>query len=73
MPSESAPAFSFDAKVLEQLACPACLGDLGLVGDLPGEERLVCKACERGYPIVDGIPVLIAERAESKATKQVIY
>jgi len=42
----------------DQLACPACLGDLRLDG-----ERLVCAGCGRGYPIVDGIPVLIAERA----------
>ena len=41
----------------DQLACPACLGDLRLDG-----ERLVCAGCGRGYPIVDGIPVLIAGR-----------
>jgi uncharacterized protein YbaR (Trm112 family) len=28
------------------------------------EARLVCAGCGRGYPIVDGIPVLIAERAK---------
>jgi uncharacterized protein YbaR (Trm112 family) len=29
------------------------------------EARLVCAGCGRGYPIVDGIPVLIAGRAEA--------
>jgi len=49
----------FDPAVLAQLACPACHGDLRL-------ERLSvqCIACHRTYPIVDGIPALIIERAE---------
>ena len=50
----------FEASILSQLACPACLGDLR-----PEEMLLVCAECGRGYPIVDGIPVLIAERAEA--------
>ena len=49
---------SFDPSIIERLACPACLGNLRLA-----EDRLVCAGCERGYPIVDGIPVLIVERA----------
>lgn len=43
-----------------ELACPACEGHL-LLDDL----RLVCMSCRRAYPIVDGIPVLIIERAEA--------
>jgi len=49
-----------DAMVLSDLACPACLGALSAE---PG--RLVCAECGRRYPEVDGIPVLIAERAEA--------
>ena len=41
------------------LACPACHGDLGAEG-----EWLRCVECGRAYPVVDGIPALIAERAE---------
>ncbi|MGB7547502.1 MAG: Trm112 family protein [Terracidiphilus sp.] len=41
------------------LACPACLDALRREQD-----RMVCAGCARVYPIVDGIPVLIAERAE---------
>jgi hypothetical protein len=51
---------AFDASLAATLACPACHGELR-----PEETRLVCASCARGYPVVDGIPVLIAERAES--------
>ena len=50
----------FDAQLLEQLACPVCHGGLRLA--MP-EENIVCVGCGRAYPLVDGIPVLIAERA----------
>jgi uncharacterized protein YbaR (Trm112 family) len=59
MPADSSHPFRFDLTVLDQLACPACLGGLRLE-----EDRLVCAGCGRGYPIVNGIPVLIAEPAE---------
>jgi hypothetical protein len=55
-----APQLKFDASVLSRLACPGCFGNLCLE-----DARLVCAACHRAYPIVDGIPVLIVERAES--------
>jgi hypothetical protein len=58
MSANSSQPLQFDESVLDQLACPACLGGLVLVG-----ERLMCAGCGRGYAIVDGIPVLIAERA----------
>jgi uncharacterized protein YbaR (Trm112 family) len=62
MPADQNKAFAFDPALLEQLACPACLGDLRVE-----ETRLVCEGCGRAYPTVDGIPVLIAERAEGAA------
>lgn len=43
------------------LACPACHRDLRVES-----ERLVCGGCGRRYPVVNGIPVLIAERAEKE-------
>jgi uncharacterized protein len=43
-------------SVLDQLACPACHSGLRIE-----ESRLVCSGCGRVYPVVDGIPVLIAE------------
>jgi hypothetical protein len=45
--------------VPEGVVCPACLGELSAATG-----TLVCAACERRYPVVDGIPVLIVERAE---------
>ncbi len=55
--SPSLPAF--DPAVLSQLACPACHGALRLEA-----AGLVCAACGRAYPVVDGIPALIAGREE---------
>lgn len=49
---------TFDSRILQQLACPACFGDLRLT-----EDAIVCAACGRAYPLIDGIPVLICERA----------
>jgi uncharacterized protein YbaR (Trm112 family) len=60
MPAHASQPSAFDPTVLDQLACPACQGDLRLE-----EARLVCASCSRAYPIVDGIPVLIAGREES--------
>jgi uncharacterized protein YbaR (Trm112 family) len=39
------------------LACPACHQALQVK-----DTTIVCTGCERIYPILDGIPVLIAER-----------
>ena len=67
----------FDASIVSDLACPACHGDLQLYikADSPSEkltnaDRLLCGACGRAYPIIDGIPVLIVERAELAAKTQ---
>jgi uncharacterized protein YbaR (Trm112 family) len=46
-------------SILDQLACPACLGTLHLAAD-----SLACAQCGRTYPITDGIPILISERAD---------
>ncbi len=48
-----------DAKLLEILACPACLGDVQLKDNF-----VVCVKCGRKYPIKNGIPVLLADQAE---------
>jgi uncharacterized protein len=46
-------------EVLELIVCPACHGRLMLI-----EGAVVCDECARRYPLVDGIPVLLIERAE---------
>jgi uncharacterized protein YbaR (Trm112 family) len=40
------------------LACPACLGVLR-----DEDTVIVCSTCGRRYPVIDGIPVLITDRA----------
>ncbi len=62
MPADSNSCFPSDPFVVDQLACPACRGELGFY-----EGKLICAGCGRIYPIVDGVPVLIAERAELRA------
>jgi uncharacterized protein YbaR (Trm112 family) len=62
MPPDPTALPLFDLSVVNQLACPACLGALRFA-----EDRLLCAACGRAYPIVDGIPALIAEKAEQSS------
>ncbi len=52
-----------DKEFLEILACPACKGAVRL--DEP-DERIVCQACGRRYPVRDGIPVMLIDEAEGK-------
>jgi len=64
MNTEGPAPIRFDTAVLSLLACPACKGKLRL-----DPEHLLCLACGRAYPVIDGIPVLIAERAEPGAKR----
>ena len=48
-----------DADFLQILACPACKSELVL----KGEDRLLCVACRRSYPVRDDIPVLLLDEA----------
>lgn len=47
---------AMDEQLVQQLACPACRGGLSFSGT-----ELTCAECGRGYPVVDGIPVLVAD------------
>jgi uncharacterized protein YbaR (Trm112 family) len=49
------------ATALNLLACPVCRGPLFL----EPEGSVGCNGCGRHYPIIDGIPVLIPERASA--------
>ena len=66
-----------DEELLRILACPVCKASLRLEGDglicynLPEGERydfegdgLICTETGVRYPVDDGIPILLAERAE---------
>jgi uncharacterized protein YbaR (Trm112 family) len=49
---------TLQAEDLQWLVCPVCYRALAL------EAKTVrCTGCSRSYPIVDGIPVLLADRA----------
>jgi uncharacterized protein YbaR (Trm112 family) len=48
------------AEALALLACPVCHGCL-VTGAAPS--TIACGACGRVYPVVDDIPVLLADRA----------
>jgi hypothetical protein len=57
--TETRRTFEWSGVVPEGVVCPACCGELRT-----GSETLACVACGRSYPVIDGIPVLIVERAE---------
>ncbi len=50
-----------DAQLLEILRCPV---DHGELVEHETASRLVCQECGRRYPVEDGIPVMLVERAE---------
>ena len=51
---------TFDLELLALLACPVCQAGVRLGED---EQEIVCEGCGRRYPIEDGIPVMLADRA----------
>jgi uncharacterized protein YbaR (Trm112 family) len=42
----------------DQFACPSCGSSLHF-----NDTHFICSGCARGYPIAEGIPVLIKDRA----------
>lgn len=53
---------ALDPRLLKIICCPDCRGDLE-----QRESDLKCKACGLAYPIEDGIPVLLVDRAVKEA------
>lgn len=45
-------------ELLEILACPQC--KKGIVQE---QDELICKNCQKAYPIKDGIPIMLMEEA----------
>lgn len=48
-------------ELLDILACPVCKGDIKY--DEPNQ-KLICLACGRKYPIREGIPIMLEDEAE---------
>jgi uncharacterized protein YbaR (Trm112 family) len=57
-----------DSKLLELLVCPVAKTALVWQRD---KDELWCSASRLGYPIEDGIPVLIPERAREISDEEV--
>jgi uncharacterized protein YbaR (Trm112 family) len=49
-----------DSRLLDILVCPICKGPLI---HRKAEQELICKADRLGFPIRDGIPVMLEEDA----------
>ncbi|QBI19204.1 Trm112 family protein [Egibacter rhizosphaerae] len=52
------PAVSRD--LVELLVCPACRGAIEYK---ERRDLIICTACDRRYPVRDGIPVMLVEEA----------
>jgi uncharacterized protein len=51
---------AISAKLLDILACPVCKT---AVNPEWGYNALRCPSCERVFPILDGVPVMLVENA----------
>lgn len=58
-PDEARAEPAIAADLLAILVCPACHGELLLVG-----QRLECQGCGLKYRIEDGIPIMLIDQAE---------
>lgn len=50
-------------KILDIIACPLCKGKLDYDKN---HQELICKFHKLAYPIEDGIPVMLIEKARKK-------
>jgi hypothetical protein len=48
-----------DRELLEILRCPVCVREKGGLLELHADAWLICPACQRKYPIVNDIPVML--------------
>ncbi|MFD2633067.1 Trm112 family protein [Idiomarina piscisalsi] len=56
-----------EAKTLNILACPKCKGKLVHYVE---KDELVCRGEQLAYPISEGIPVLIADKARELSSEE---
>lgn len=66
-------------ETIELLACPDCRGSLHLQKEVRGhggtieEGQLSCSSCAQGYPIREGIPLLLKEGQQGKVGRNFGY
>jgi hypothetical protein len=53
-----------DQELLDILRCPACVKEKDGLLELHAGTWLVCPACQRKYPIVNDIPVMLIEEGD---------
>jgi uncharacterized protein YbaR (Trm112 family) len=58
---------SLDKRLLDILACPVCKGPLEYRRT---EDVLVCRFDRLGYPVRDGIPIMIEEEAQRLSSEE---
>lgn len=58
---------AFDKKLLDIVACPVCKGKLQYHAE---NSALICRFDRLSYPVKDGIPVLIEEKATSLSAEE---
>jgi uncharacterized protein YbaR (Trm112 family) len=51
-------------ELLEILRCPACVRETEGMLDLVKETWLVCRDCDRKYPIREDIPVMLIDEGD---------
>lgn len=51
-----------DPELRAILVCPV---DHALLRDDVATSRLICAECDRRYPVVDGVPVMLVDQAET--------
>ena len=57
-----------DKSLLEIIVCPVCHGKLDYIKK---QQQLICQFDRLAYQIDEGIPVLLANKAESLTSEQV--
>lgn len=58
-------------ELLDILRCPACVREKEGNLDLIQDSWLVCKDCDRKYPIVEDIPVMLIDEGDKWTGTQV--
>lgn len=48
-------------ELIDLLVCPACHGQIEYKDR---RKLIICTACDRRYPVRDGIPIMVVEEAE---------